>query len=83
MHALANAIVDQALFLELSDDAAIDPDAAVRALESIASALAQASPAEIAAVRSVIRQRLAESLNALERKCLATLEDDLGLPPAQ
>jgi hypothetical protein len=50
MNSLAHALVESAAFIELSSDEVIDPDAAVRALESIVSALSEASEEEKKAV---------------------------------
>ena len=46
MKSLCTAIIDVACFLELSDDQVVQSDAAVGALEQIASALQDASPEE-------------------------------------
>ena len=46
MNSIAEALIDTAAFLELSGDDVVKPDAAVQALESIATSLADASPEE-------------------------------------
>jgi hypothetical protein len=46
MDAIAEALIDTAAFLELSGDDVIKPDAAIQALESIATSLADASAEE-------------------------------------
>jgi len=51
MKNLCRAIIGSACFLELSQDDIVDPDAAVKALEDIASALQGATQAEKEAFR--------------------------------
>jgi hypothetical protein len=50
MRSLVKALVDLAAFLELSEDGVIDPDEAVRALESMTHCLQNASEEEKRAV---------------------------------
>ena len=51
---LARAVIYAAAFLELSEDDEVDPDAAVKALENMASCLHGASAEELAALREVL-----------------------------
>jgi hypothetical protein len=60
MKHLARAVIAAVLFLEFSDDDQVNPDNAVRALEDIAHALAEATPEEIAALRAAIDEDLAQ-----------------------
>ena len=46
MRAVARALLETAAFLELSEDDVVDPDSAVKAMESIASALSKTTPEE-------------------------------------
>jgi hypothetical protein len=80
MRTLANAILDLAAFLELSGDDVIDPDAAVNALESLASALKSASPEEVAAIRSAIREQIASSASPERAAFLRSFAENAGLP---
>jgi hypothetical protein len=57
MKTLAKVVVDLAGFLELSGDDVVDPDSAVMTLESMAAALASATPAEKKALRSAAAER--------------------------
>ncbi len=73
--AIARAIIELALFLELSDDDTVDPDAAVSALEGLAANLASASPEA--------RASLLQELNAMSSSnpeiAAAGLAEGLGL----
>lgn len=57
---LAEIVLEYIEFLELADDAHVDPHTAVNQHESIAAHLAEATPAERAAVQDAARSRLAE-----------------------
>jgi len=59
MKSLAKGIVDSAAFLELSGEDVVDPDCAVRALESIAHCLQHASEAEKLAVLEYCHEQAA------------------------
>lgn len=80
MRSLANAILDLAAFLELSGDDVLDPDAAVNAMESLAFALKSATPEEIAAIHSSIREQLASSPSPERAKFLRSFVENVGLP---
>ena len=80
MRTLANAIIDLAAFLELSGDDVVDPDAAVNALESLAFALNSATPEEVAAVRSAIRDQLTLSPSRERAEFLRSFAESVGLP---
>jgi hypothetical protein len=60
MKSLAQAVVESAAFLELSDDDIVDPDAAVQAQEAIASSLSDAAEEEKNALLAYCRERAAE-----------------------
>jgi hypothetical protein len=53
-------VIEAALFLELSSDDLVDPDSAVRALESIAHELGSIGEAERAALREALDELIAE-----------------------
>jgi hypothetical protein len=59
MRALAEALIDAVAFLELSEDA-VDPDAALGVLETIAGRLSTASPQEKQALAEALAARKAE-----------------------
>jgi hypothetical protein len=65
MKALARSLIQAALFLELSGDDVVDPDSAVRALESIAHELADAGEAERLALREVLDELIREEQDRL------------------
>ena len=77
---LANAILDLAAFLELSGDDVVDPDVAVKAMESLAFALKSATPDEVAAIRSAIREQVASSPSPERAAFLRTFSENVGLP---
>jgi hypothetical protein len=56
---LAEIVVRYIEFLELADDAQIDPRTAIKHLESIAADLVEATPDDQAAVKDAARNRLA------------------------
>lgn len=60
MKSLAHAVINLAAFIELSSDDAINSDAAVQALEQLASDLENAESEEIEHLEAVIRQKLFE-----------------------
>ena len=80
MRTLANAILDLAAFLELSGDDVIDPDAAVNAMESLAFSLKSATPEEVAAVRSAIREQVASAPSPERAEFLRSFAENVGLP---
>jgi hypothetical protein len=71
------------MFLELSDDNTIDPDAAVKAEESIAAELQNSGQLERAALRTALRQLRTEAkANQAGPEVLEFLDDfmdSLGL----
>ena len=67
MKTLAKALIDAAAFFELSGDDAVNPDDAVKALESISHTLHAASSEEIAALREVLRKKVEEERAGLGR----------------
>jgi hypothetical protein len=56
MKTLAKALINAAAFLELSSDDVVNPDGAVKALESIAYTLHSASPEEISVIREALHE---------------------------
>jgi hypothetical protein len=52
---IARALISAAAFLELSEDDAVDPDAAVKALEGIASFLQNATAGEVEVLRGALQ----------------------------
>ena len=66
MQTLAKALVDALAFLELSGDDVVDPDSAVKVMESIAATLQEASEEErnaivVAAMRELNAQSAADA----------------------
>ena len=59
MKALAKALIETTVFLELSSEDALCSDDAVRTLESVADILRSASPEELAAIRATLRELIA------------------------
>lgn len=89
MKALATAIINLAAFIELSSDETIDPDAAVAALEQLASDLQSAGTGEIEYLRAAIRQEIGnlpfESRDSNDHRRVEFLMNfigNLGLPDA-
>ena len=62
MKTLARALINAAAFLELSGEKALDPGAAVQALEEIAYTLSHCTPDEKAAVAEVLEEMRAVEL---------------------
>ena len=60
-------MIGAAAFLELSSDDSVDPDDAVGALEDIAATLQLASADEVAAIRDVCDELIAEEISSLAR----------------
>jgi 5'-deoxynucleotidase YfbR-like HD superfamily hydrolase len=58
MKALAQAVVHAFVFLELSDDEAVDSDAAVDAMEMLAADLQECSEEEKAALEKAVSEEL-------------------------
>jgi hypothetical protein len=75
MRTLAKAIVETAAFLEFSSDDTIDPDDAVRQLESIAYTLHSASPEEVAAVREALKEMVDATQTESARASATTFAD--------
>lgn len=67
MKTLARGILIACAFLELSDDTAVDPDAAVRAMEDIAAELQKAAPEERESLRSVAAEMAREERGAVKK----------------
>lgn len=68
MKTLAKALIEIAAFVELSGDDVIDPDLAVRALESMANTLHSASPEELVAIRAALSEMIAMERAGWARK---------------
>jgi hypothetical protein len=66
MIALARSVIEAARFLELSSDDLIDPDAAVKILESIALELVRSDDAERTALREALDELIGEELAGRE-----------------
>lgn len=56
MEIMAKALVISMSYFELWDDEVIDPDTAIRALQSVSAELEDATPAEIKAIAKVASQ---------------------------
>jgi hypothetical protein len=63
MKHLASAVVDALVFLQLSEDDVVDPDAAVDLTESLTAVLRECSMPERNALKAVIDEKLAEEKN--------------------
>ena len=71
---LTRALVELILFIEMSDENAIDPDAAIAALEQLSATLKQANTAT--------KQTLCDQMRALSRDFPDASEFVHGLPRA-
>lgn len=67
------------LFLELSDEQAVNPDVAVAMLEQVAATLRQLEPAARERFMQFLRVRSARAATAAERETIENLPTDLGL----
>ncbi len=76
---LASIAIDQICFLELSSDEVIDPDFAMRQLESISAQLAALEPVEIETLVSLIRETAEDQVSAERREFISKIPDYLGL----
>jgi hypothetical protein len=76
--AVLEALVDCLAFIEQSPDDVIDPDAAVRALEDVASRLAALAPREREPLLRRLRA-LAEEADAPRREFIERMPESLGL----
>jgi hypothetical protein len=85
MKALARAVLAAMAFLELSEEPAVEEDAAVAASESVAAELQRCSKAELAALREVIAE-LKRETSGREREFYGQFMEAAGLegnkPPA-
>jgi hypothetical protein len=81
LRTLANAILDLAAFLELSDEETVDTRAALKALEWLAYSLQSASPEEIAALRAAVDERLVNEKHPARIAFLKSFPENL--PPPQ
>ena len=84
MNTLAKALIETAAFLELSGDAVLCPDDAVRALENIAHALHSASPEELLTLRTTLCELISLESAGLARPDLLIFYENFfanfGLP---
>jgi hypothetical protein len=78
MKALARAVIDAMAFLELSDEPAVDDDAAVQAMEMLAADLQDCSMEEKGALREVLAEYIAGS-RGKRKRFYATFMADAGL----
>ena len=83
VEALVEILVDVALFLDLSDDATVDPDSAVEQLDTIVYRLKSLSRTDKERVATLIRAQAVEAAAAGARKevveCIENLPSGLGL----
>jgi hypothetical protein len=79
MKALAKTILNQAAFLELSDDSAVDPDAAVEALEMMAADLHSCSPQELAAIDTVLTELIDGERSEPRKTFFVEFNKNMGL----
>jgi hypothetical protein len=80
LRTLANAILDLAAFLELSDDETLDSRSALKALEWLSYSLQSAAPEEIAAINAAIQEQLLKEKNPARIEFLKSFPENLGLP---
>jgi hypothetical protein len=80
---LANAILDLAAFLELSDDETVDSRAALKALEWLAYSLQSATPEEIKAFYAAVNEQLENEQNPARVAFLKSFTENIGLPPTE
>jgi hypothetical protein len=78
---LANAILDLAAFLELSDDETVDSRAALKALEWLVHSLHSANADELEALRRAVADQLAEEKNPARIAFLSAFSENLPSPP--
>jgi hypothetical protein len=78
-HALAEALVDLARFVESSDDEQLDQDDAVRALEGVAAVADRMSDAQRAELRQVVEAMAAAETDPGRREFLEEFPDGFGL----
>lgn len=78
MTRLADMLTQQALFLSTASDTEINPDVAVKQLESLAFAASQLPDDEKELIRDSIRSRVAMATDE-EREILEEMEDNFGL----
>ena len=67
MKALATALIDVMAFLELSDDDVVEPDSAVKVLESVGATLEECTVEERAALQEALAQARRAEENRLSR----------------
>jgi hypothetical protein len=77
---LADIVVDQLVFLLAAPDDVLDPDSAVSVLESVMTRLAEVPVEELALVRQVAEERLAdgqhpEEIDAALRELVLLLDE--------
>jgi hypothetical protein len=82
LRTLANAILDLAAFLELSDDETIDSRAALKTLEWLAYSLRSATAEENAALREAVADQLATERYPDRITFLKSFTENIGLPPS-
>jgi hypothetical protein len=76
---LMEAVVLMALFLELSDSATVNEDAAVEMMEQLAATLQQLNAAERDSFISYLKQRASRTESLQEQQTLESLANNLGL----
>ncbi len=79
MDSLAKAILETAAFLELSGEEAINPDAAVRALEDLGFLLSGCTPDEKAALKRAAQSLASEGADEERRRFFGRALQDLGV----
>ncbi|MCX4451214.1 hypothetical protein [Streptomyces sp. NBC_01789] len=78
-HALTEALVDMAWFIEDADDEQMDLDDAVKALESMAAVLKNLSDDQRRALRDVLGGMAEAEADPARRGFLETFPQDFGL----
>jgi len=73
--------VETLLFLELSSDQVVDPDAAVAMMEQIAATLQRLEPGAKQRFLRYVRDQAARTTDSEERQAIERLPRDLGLEP--
>jgi hypothetical protein len=74
-----DAIVQMILFLEFSDPATVDEDAAIGMMEQIAATLQKLGATEKAQFLSYLQHRATRAESSKERQAMENLASNLGL----
>ena len=76
-----DAVVQMILFLEFSDPATLDEDAAIGMMEQIAATLQKLEAVEKEQFLSYLKRRASQAESSKERQSIENLASNLGLLP--